>query len=218
MKSRALILLGSPGSGKGTQARELSRKYGLPHISTGDMLREAVRKQTPLGQVAKAKMEAGELVPDEVVCGIVRERISDPDCASGFILDGFPRTIVQAECFDCLVRGDPRGVPTVLDIRVDEETLVKRTVGRRTCPVCGEIYNVFYRPPKADEICDTHGVKLARRTDDNEETFRQRLLAYQSQTMPLIEHYRRSGALVEVDGDGEPAVITQRLFKLLGDA
>jgi len=189
----------------------------VPHISTGEMLREAVRKQTPLGELAKVKMEAGELVPDEVVCGIVKERIAEPDCGGGFILDGFPRTLAQAECLDCLVRGDPRGVPTVLDIRVDPETLVKRTVGRLTCPVCGEIYNVFYRPPKDDEVCDTHGVKLVRRADDNEETFRQRLLAYQNQTMPLIEHYRRSGALVEVEGDGDPPVITQRLFELLGE-
>jgi len=217
MKARALILLGSPGSGKGTQARELSKKCRLPHISTGEMLRAAVQKQTPLGQQAKAIMEAGELVPDELVCGIVKERIAEPDCQNGFILDGFPRTIAQAECLDCWIAEDGRGAPTVLDIRVDTETLVRRTVGRLTCPVCGEIYNVFYRPPREDELCDTHGVKLVRRADDNEETFRQRLLAYQTLTMPLIEHYRRLGELVEVDGDGEPAAITERLFKLLGE-
>ena len=181
------------------------------------MLREAVQKQTPLGQLAKLKMEAGELVPDEVVCGIVKDRISEPDCRGGFILDGFPRTIAQAQCFDHLMGKDGWDGSVVLDIRVDPETLVKRTVGRLTCPVGGEIYNVYYRPPKEDDLCDIHGVKLVRRTDDNEETFRQRLVAYEKQTMPLIEYYRRSGALIEVDGDAEPTAITERLFELLGE-
>jgi adenylate kinase len=218
MKSGALILLGAPGSGKGTQARELSKKYGLPHISTGDMLRDAVREQTPLGQVAKVKMEAGELVPDDVVCGIVRDRIAAPDCGAGFILDGFPRTLAQACCLELLLRKDDRWRVLALNIQVGADTLIKRTVGRLTCPVCGEIYNIYYRPPKNDEVCDTHGVKLLRRTDDNEETIRQRFVAYENETKPLIDYYRRSNSLLEVDGNGEPAAITERLVGLLGDA
>jgi adenylate kinase len=218
IRPRALILLGPPGSGKGTQARELSKKYGLPHISTGDMLRDAVRKQTPMGQLAKVQMEAGELVPDNVVCGIVQDRIAEPDCQAGFVLDGFPRTLAQASCLELLLRKDDRWRVLAFNIQVGAETLLKRAVGRLTCPVCGEIYNIYYRPPKNDEVCDIHGVKLLRRTDDNKETMRQRFVAYENETKPLIDYYRRSNSLVDVDGNGEPAAITARLVELLEDA
>ena len=148
MRSQALIFLGAPGAGKGTQAREVSKHFSIPQISTGDMLREAVRNQTSLGLAAKAKMEAGELVPDEVVCGIVEERIGQPDCQGGFILDGFPRTIAQAEFVDRMLQAKGKGNPLVLNIKVDQDLLLKRLTGRRTCAVCGEIYNVYFNPPR----------------------------------------------------------------------
>ena len=148
MRAHALIFLGAPGAGKGTQAREVARHFAIPQVSTGDILREAVKKQTPLGLAAKAKMEAGGLVPDEVVCGIVEERIGEPDCQKGFILDGFPRTIAQAQFVERMLQAKGRGRPQVLDIEVDEDLLLKRLTGRRTCSVCGEIYNVHFNPPK----------------------------------------------------------------------
>src|SRR5208282_5841666 len=154
MRAHALIFLGAPGAGKGTQAREVAKYFGIPQISTGDILRDAVKGQTPLGLAAKAKMEAGELVPDEVVCGIVEQRIGQPDCQRGFILDGFPRTIAQAEFVDRMLQANGRGNPHVLDIKVDRNLLLKRLTGRRTCSLCGEIYNVFFSPPKVEGVCD----------------------------------------------------------------
>jgi len=218
MKAQALILLGAPGAGKGTQAREVSNQFAIPQISTGDMLREAVKKQTALGLAAKAKMEAGELVPDEVVCGIVEERISEPDCAKGFILDGFPRTIAQAEFVDRMLEAKGRGNPLVLNIKVDQDVLMKRLTGRRTCSVCGEIYNVYFNPPKQEGVCDKEGGKLMQRADDNEETIRQRLVAYEKQTSPLIDYYQRKGLLHEVEGDKEPEVIAEGLREFLKGA
>ena len=218
MQAQALIFLGAPGAGKGTQAREVSNQFAIPQISTGDMLREAVKKQTALGMAAKAKMEAGELVPDEVVCGIVEERISEPDCAKGFILDGFPRTIAQAEFVDRMLETKGRGNPLVLNIKVDQDLLMKRLTGRRTCAVCGEIYNVYFNPPKQEGVCDKDGGKLTQRADDNEETIRQRLVAYEKQTSPLIDYYRQKNLLHDVEGDKEPEVIAERLCKFLKGA
>jgi adenylate kinase len=218
MKSQALIFLGAPGAGKGTQAREVSQYFSIPHISTGDMLREAVREGTPLGLEAKAKMEAGELVPDEVVCGIVAERISRPECARGFILDGFPRTIAQAEFVDRLLREKGKGSPLVIDIEVDRELLLKRLTGRRTCALCGELYNVYFHPPRAEGVCDKDQGKLLQRADDSEETIRQRLLAYEKQTSPLIDYYRRQDVLRQIDGNREPEPIAKELIALLGKA
>jgi len=218
MRSQALIFLGAPGAGKGTQAREVSKHFSIPQISTGDMLREAARNRTPLGLAAKAKMEAGELVPDEVVSGIVEQRIDQPDCQGGFILDGFPRTLVQAEFVDRMLLAKGRGNPLVLDIRVDPDLLLKRLTGRRTCSLCGEIYNVYFNPPRLEGICDKDGGKLLQRADDSEETIRQRLLAYEKQTAPLIEYYRRKGLLQEVDGNGEPERIAKELIDFLGKA
>jgi adenylate kinase len=216
MRSQALIFLGAPGAGKGTQAREVSKYFSIPQISTGDMLREAVRNRTPLGLAAKAKMDAGGLVPDEVVCGLVEQRIGQPDCQKGFILDGFPRTLAQAEFVDRMLQTKRRGNPLVLDIKVDRDLLLKRLTGRRTCSLCGELYNVYLNPPHVDSVCDKDGGKLLQRADDNEETVRQRLLAYEKQTSPLIDYYRSKGVLQEVDGNRKPEPIAKELIDLLG--
>ena len=218
MRAHALIFLGAPGAGKGTQAREVASEFGIPQISTGDILRDAVKRQTQLGLAAKAKMEAGGLVPDEVVCGIVEERTVEPDCERGFILDGFPRTISQAEFVDRMLAAKGKGRPQVLDIEVDEELLLKRLTGRQTCPVCGEIYNIYFNPPRAAGICDKDGGKLLHRADDNEATIRQRLAAYHEQTRPLIEYYQRQGVLFPVDGNKEPQAIAKDVVGLLSKA
>jgi adenylate kinase len=218
MRSEALVFLGPPGAGKGTQAREISRHFSIPQISTGDMLREAARNQTPLGIAAKAKMEAGELVPDEVVCGIVEQRIGQPDCRTGFVLDGFPRTLAQAAFLDRMLQAKGKGDPLVLDIKVDRDLLLKRLTGRRTCPVCGEIYNLYLNPPKVDGLCDKNGGRLLQRADDDEETIRQRLVAYENQTSPLIDYYRRKGLLKEVNGNRGPEPIAKELIDFLEKA
>jgi adenylate kinase len=218
MKARALIFLGAPGAGKGTQAREVAKEFGIPQISTGDILRDAVKKGTSLGLAARVKMEAGQLVPDEVVCGIVEERISEPDCAAGFILDGFPRTLPQAEFVDRMLAAKGRGSPVVINIRVDHEVLMKRLTGRRTCSVCGEIYNVYFGPPRVEGVCDKDGGKLLHRADDKEETIRQRLVAYENQTSPLIDYYRQKNLLQDVDGNRDPEPIAKELCQSLKDA
>ena len=218
MRSEALVFLGPPGAGKGTQAREISRHFSIPQISTGDMLREAARNQTPLGIAAKAKMEAGELVPDEVVCGIVEQRIGQPDCRTGFVLDGFPRTLAQAAFLDRMLQAKGKGDPLVLDIKVDRDLLLKRLTGRRTCSVCGEIYNLYLNPPKVDGLCDKNGGRLLQRADDDEETIRQRLVAYENQTSPLIDYYRRKGLLKEVNGNRGPEPIAKELIDFLEKA
>jgi len=218
MRARALIFLGAPGAGKGTQAREVSKEFSIPQISTGDILREAVKKGTALGLAAKAKMEAGQLVPDEIVSGIVEERISEPDCTAGFILDGFPRTIPQAEFVDRMLETSGRGKPQVVDIAVDLDILMKRLTGRRTCAVCGEIYNVYFNPPKVEGVCNKDGGRLQQRADDNEETIRQRLVAYENQTRPLIDYYRGKNLLYDVDGNREPELIAKDLIRYLKSA
>ena len=218
MRPQALIFLGAPGAGKGTQAREVSKHFAIPQISTGDILRDAVKKQTPLGVSARVKMEAGELVPDEVVCGIVEERIAEPDCQMGFILDGFPRTIPQAEFVGQMLQTKGRGDPLVLNIRVGHDVLMRRLTGRRTCSVCGEIYNVYSNPPKKEGVCDKEGGKLLQRADDNEETIRQRLVAYEKQTSPLIEYYRKKNLLCDFDGNRDPEPIAQEIINSLGNA
>lgn len=218
MRPHAFIFLGAPGAGKGTQAREIAKYYGIPQISTGDILRDAVRRQTALGLAAKAKMEAGELVPDEVVCGIVEERINQPDCQDGFILDGFPRTISQADFVGRMLAAKCVGPPLVLDIEVCEDVLLKRLTGRRICSICGEIYNIYFNPPKVEGVCDKDGGKLVHRADDNEETIRQRLVAYHKQTSPLIEYYREQGVLLALDGNKEPEAIARNLIDYLAKA
>lgn len=215
MRAHALILLGAPGAGKGTQAREIARHFGIPQISTGDILRDAVKRQTALGLAAKAKMEAGELVPDEVVCGIVEERTNEADCQKGFILDGFPRTISQAQFVERMLGARGKGLPLVVDIEVSEELLLKRLTGRATCSVCGEIYNIYFNPSKVEGICDKDGGKLLHRADDNEATIRQRLEAYHKQTRPLIEYYQGQNVLLAVDGNKEPEAIAKGVTDFL---
>lgn len=218
MRAHALIFLGAPGAGKGTQAREVAKYYGIPQISTGDMLRDAVKRETALGLAAKAMMESGKLVPDDVVDGIVEERINLPDCKNGFILDGFPRTISQAQFVDRILAEKGEGRPLVLDIEVTEDLLLKRLTGRRTCSICGEIYNICFNPPKVEGICDRDGGKLLQRADDNEISIRQRLEAYHRQTSPLIEYYRGQGVLLALNGDLEPEAIAKGLLDYLSKA
>ena len=218
MRAHAFIFLGAPGAGKGTQAREVAKHFGIPQISTGDILRDAVKRETPLGLAAKARMDAGELVPDEIVDGIVEERICQPDCKNGFILDGFPRTISQAEFVERILADKGEGSPQVLDIEVDEDVLLKRLTGRLTCSLCGEIYNVYFNPPKVAGICDKDGGKLLHRADDNEDSIRHRLEAYHKQTSPLIQYYRRKGVLMPVDGNKEPEAIAKGVLESLSKA
>ncbi len=196
-----LILLGPPGAGKGTQARMLGEARKLIQLSTGDMLRAAVAAGTEIGKLAKETMEAGKLVSDDVVIGIISERIDEPDCRDGFILDGFPRTVAQAEVLDELLVQKNKTLDAVIEIKVDDERLVKRITGRYTCAKCGEGYHEEFRRPEKDGICDKcAGTEFSRRKDDNEETVRSRLTAYHTQTVPLIGYYGNSGRLKSVDG------------------
>ncbi len=195
-----LILLGPPGAGKGTQAQYLIEKYGIPQISTGDMLRAAVKEGSPMGLKAKACMDSGNLVPDEVVIGIVRERLQKDDCNQGFILDGFPRTVPQADALrETLIELDKK-IDAAIALTVDIDALVERLAGRRTCPVCGAGYHLLYDPPHVAGVCTKCGATLVQRDDDKEETVRNRMQVYAQQTLPLIEYYRKTGILYEIDG------------------
>jgi len=195
-----LIFLGPPGAGKGTQAKRVAEKYGIPQISTGDMLREAVAKGTELGKKAKEYMDKGELVPDEVVIGIVKERLQQPDCEKGFILDGFPRTLAQAEALDEMLKELNKKIDAVINIVVPEEEVVKRITNRRMCRNCGAVYHLIYAPPKEDNKCDKCGGELYQRDDDKEVTVRERYRVYRENTEPLIDYYRKKGVLYDVDG------------------
>lgn len=195
-------MLGAPGVGKGTQAKELVRLWGIPQISTGDLLRGNVSKGTPLGKIAKATMDRGELVPDSLVNDMVAARLQEPDTIKGYILDGFPRTLPQAGWLDGRLGAQQMSLPLVaVSIHVDYNQLLRRITGRRNCPVCQTIYNVFSKPPKVDEICDIEGAALVRRADDTEQAFGERMRAYDALTTPVIEHYRELGRFAEVDGD-----------------
>jgi adenylate kinase len=196
-----LVLFGPPGSGKGTQAKRLSQAHGWAHLSTGDMLRAAVAAGTEIGLKAKAIMERGELVPDAVVIGIIADRIAEPDCASGFILDGFPRTVAQAEALDALLTERDMALDTVVDIRVDDAALVERVAGRFTCGQCGTGYHERFKPTAKPGVCDQCGAtEFVRRKDDNAETMGARLKAYHAQTAPLLPYYEEKGLLRTVDG------------------
>lgn len=194
-----ILLMGPPGAGKGTQAAELVKKYSIPHISTGDIFRAAVKEGTPLGRQAKEFMDAGQLVPDSVTIGIVKERLAKPDCREGFILDGFPRTLEQAAALDKTLVELGIKLDRVINISVPDDELVRRMTGRRICKGCGATYHVVFNPPKADS-CDKCGGQLFQRDDDREETVKKRLKVYQAQTQPLIDYYRNQGLYSEING------------------
>ena len=209
-----LILLGPPGAGKGTHAQVLSQQHGIPHVSTGDMLREALKAATPLGLKAKAFMEKGELVPDEVVNGLVRERLQKNDTAGGFILDGFPRTPEQAKSLDATLVDLKQPLDVVLYFKTSLPVVLKRLTGRRVCEKCGKNYHVANFPPSKIGVCDACGGKLIQRPDDREETIKNRMEVYEKQTAPLIVYYKRKGILEEVPGDQEIKELNQILEKL----
>jgi len=213
-----VIFLGAPGAGKGTQAKEVARVRQVPHLSTGDMFRDHVGRGTELGRKAKPIMESGALVPDEITLGMVEERIARPDCAPGCIFDGFPRTLPQAESLDRMLTQKGFGRTIVVHIAVDFGQLIRRLTGRRTCSVCGEIYNVHDRPPKVEGKCDKDGAALTQRKDDTEEVIRQRLEAYDKQTRPLIDYYRSRGALYDVNGSAGASAVTQEILGVLKSA
>ena len=210
---RAVIFFGPPGAGKGTQAIQLARKYGVPHLSTGDMLREHVSKGTPLGLQAKPIMERGELVPDSLVLKMVAERIERPDCTHGFVFDGFPRTVAQAKYLGELLKEHGYKRPFVIHLVVDPSVLMRRLTGRRTCKVGGEIYNIYDRPPKVEGICDNDGGELIQRPDDREHVIVQRLEAYEKQTAPLAAYYQRRGLLYEIDASKSVEEVERQILQ-----
>ena len=211
------ILLGPPGAGKGTQAKLMIDKWSTPQVSTGDILRAAVREGTELGVEAKGFMDRGELVPDRVVIGIIAERLREDDAAAGFILDGFPRTIPQAEALQKILDELGRNIDHVISIEVDDEELVTRLTGRRMCKGCGESFHVVFNPSAKEGICDRCGGELYQRDDDTEETIRQRLAVYSEQTQPLIAYYEKQGKLRRIEGTGSIEEIFSRVLDAAGD-
>jgi adenylate kinase len=217
-----IILLGPPGAGKGTQAKKIAEAYGIPQISTGDILRANVAAGTELGKQAKAIMERGELVPDSLVCEMVASRLMEKDCERGFILDGFPRTLAQAEWLDAFLSGKvfekqpcSKLTPIVIDIAVDYNSLLRRLTGRRSCPTCGRIYNIHFQPPRVADTCDVDGSRLVIRKDDDEKVVSERLKEYERKTLPLQEYYRAKGRLKAVDGDRDMDAVTADALQLL---
>jgi adenylate kinase len=210
---RAVIFLGPPGSGKGTQAKVLAAKHCAPHLSTGDMLRENIANGSVLGEKAKPIMQRGELVPDSLVLKMVAERIERPDCSHGFVFDGFPRTVAQAKYLGELLKRQGFKQPFVIHMVIGNSLLIRRLTGRRTCKVGGEIYNIFDRPPKVEGICDNDGGELIQRPDDREDVIRKRLLAYEKQTSPLVNYYRRLGFLLEIDASKSVPEVEQEIVQ-----
>jgi adenylate kinase len=217
----SIVLLGPPGAGKGTQAKLIAKHYGIPHISTGDILRSNVARGTELGRKAKAVMERGELVSDDLVNGMVADRIKQPDCDRGFVLDGFPRTVAQAEWLDRELAGKAGNTrPTVVvDVDVSYNQLLQRLTGRRTCPVDGKIYNIYLQPPKEEGVCDVCGTQLFQRVDDTEEVISERLKSYERQTLPLEDFYRKQGRLRRINGEQPVEQVLADMFGAIeGDA
>lgn len=211
-----VIMLGPPGAGKGTQAKRIIEKYGIPHISTGDILRKNVKEQTDLGRRAQAYMDDGNLVPDEVVIGMVNDRLFEPDCSKGFILDGYPRNLDQAEALsETLIGMDGHDIDVVLDLSVDTELLVNRVTGRRTCRECNSMFHVEYSPSRMPDVCDKCGGRLYQREDDREETIIRRLEVYEEQANTLRYYYSTLGALRMVNGSQDVDDITQTIFEML---
>ncbi|HBR21917.1 MAG TPA: adenylate kinase [Nitrospiraceae bacterium] len=211
-----IVLLGAPGAGKGTQAKKLIDKYGIPQISTGDILRQNVAEGTPLGKEAKSCMDKGELVPDRVVLGLVEDRLKKDDCKKGYILDGFPRNTAQAEALDKILTSLGMSLTGALSVDVPKDDLMQRLTGRRTCKGCGQMYNVYFSASKKDGVCDKCGGELFQRDDDREETIKRRLDVYDAQTAPLIEYYKKSGILKSVAGVGSIDEIFSKVCSALG--
>ncbi|SFM84148.1 adenylate kinase [Methanolobus profundi] len=209
-----IALFGPPGAGKGTQAKELSKHYNIPHISTGDILRANVRDGTELGLKAKQYMDKGELVPDEVLIGLIRNRLTEPDCEAGYLLDGYPRTIPQADALKDILSEISKPLDSVINIEVSDEELVKRLSGRRSC-TCGESYHVMFNPPEKEGVCNACGAELYQRDDDEEEVIRQRLAVYNDKTKPLIDYYDNAGLLVNVNGAGAVDAVFADVCKIM---
>jgi len=214
--SMNIILIGPPGAGKGTQAKRMIDRLGVPQISTGDMFRAAVKEGTPMGLKAKEYMDKGALVPDEVVIGVVKERFGKPDCAKGFILDGFPRTLEQAKALDGLLKGMGKSLDHVVVIEVPDDYLVKRLTGRRTCRGCNYMHHVEFDPPKKEGVCDKCGGELYQRDDDQEATIRSRLKTYHDQTSPLIDYYSKQGVVRTIDGTKSMEQVQEAIQKAIG--
>ena len=211
-----LIMLGAPGAGKGTQAKKIAEKYNIPHISTGDIFRANIKNGTELGQKAKTYMDQGLLVPDELVVDLVMDRFAQPDCENGYVLDGFPRTIPQAEALDAALEKAGAKIDYAINVEVPDENIIKRMSGRRACVACGATYHLVHIPPKKEGICDKCGKELILRDDDKPETVKKRLDVYHEQTQPLIDYYTKKGALVEVDGTVAMEDVFNAIVKILG--
>jgi adenylate kinase len=215
--SRYWVIYGAPGSGKGTQADVLRDRFSIPHVSTGDILREEVRSGSELGRRAKAIMDTGSLLPDDVMIGIVRSRLSQPDCAEGFILDGFPRTLPQAEALEGVLQELQRSIDRIIYLRVSEEELVARLADRWICPTCGRTYSLRQNPPAEGMTCVDDGTPLIQRDDDKPEAVRHRIQVYVGETLPVLDYYRPSGRVIEIDGEGDVADVTARILAALGE-
>lgn len=211
-----IIMLGAPGAGKGTQAKRIAEKYGIPHISTGDIFRANIKEGTELGMKAKGFMDQGLLVPDEVTIGMLLDRIQKEDCKNGYVLDGFPRTIPQAESLTKALEEMGQRIDYAVDVDVPDENIVTRMGGRRACITCGATYHIQFAPPKADGICDKCGAKLVLRDDDKPETVQKRLTVYHEQTQPLIDYYKKAGVLVSVDGTQDMEQVFESIVRILG--
>jgi len=212
-----IVLLGPPGAGKGTQAKFLQEKFGACQISTGDILRRAVAEQTPLGKKASGYIQSGSLVPDDIIVDLVAEKLKDRDCEKGFVLDGFPRTVPQAESLEEILKCRNLALDCVLSVEVPQRVIVDRLAGRRTCKSCGDLYHIVFDPPQKEGVCNQCGGELYQREDDREETIVTRLSVYESQTAPLVSYYRGRGVLREIDGVGRVEDIARRIAHVLGE-
>ncbi|GFR35245.1 adenylate kinase [Thermobrachium celere] len=211
-----IVLLGPPGAGKGTQAKLIVQKYNIPHISTGDIFRKNIKEMTPLGIKAKEYIDKGQLVPDELTVEIVKDRIKEDDCKNGFLLDGFPRTVAQADALNDVLNSLGTKLDHVININVDENNLIVRLTGRRVCPKCGASFHVAFNPPKVEGICDYCGAEVVQRADDSEETVKNRLSVYYKQTQPLIDYYTKNGLIRNINGEQEINEVFKEICDVLG--